>query len=96
MASNAAPLVLEKITHYREGGAIVLTPQGGASIPLRDPDIVKQFVALRKKLEASEEIVEPLQIGDAVYTLAPSLTVDVISGPIFWEEILELIKQGRA
>jgi hypothetical protein len=91
----SAPLVLEKITHYREGEVIVLTPQGGAPVPLKDPEIVKQFTALLKKLKTSEEIAEPLQIGDASYTLAPSLTVDSIGGPVFWEEIVELVKAGR-
>ncbi len=90
MASNSGPLVLEKITHYREAEVIVITPQAGSSLPFKDPLVVGQFLELLKKLKASEEIAEPLLIGDKTYTLAPSLTVDSISGPVFWEEIIKL------
>jgi len=96
MASSADPVVLEKITHYREGEVMVVTPQGDAPIPLREPETVGAFVALLKKLKASDEIAEPLEIGGKTYTLAPSLIVDSIGGPVFWEESLKLIEKGRA
>ena len=98
MASDTTPIVLEQITHYREGEVIVITPQADSSpapsIPLKDPVIVGQFVQLLKKLKASEEIVEPISIGDQSYSLAPSLTVDVISGPVFWEEIVKITSRA--
>jgi hypothetical protein len=96
--ASTDPIVLEQITHYREGEVIVITPQAGsspaASIPLKDPAVVGQFVQLLKKLKASEEIVEPITIGDKAYMLAPSLTVDVISGPVFWEEIVQITSRA--
>lgn len=90
MASTSDPLVLEKITYYREAEVIAVTSNGGSSLPIKDPAIVGQFLVLLKKLKASEEIAEPLLIGDQAYTLAPSLTIDSISGPVFWEEIVKL------
>jgi hypothetical protein len=56
-----------------------------------DRAVVGQFMDLVKKLKASEKIDEPILIGDQAYTLAPSVTFDTISGPVFWEEILARI-----
>jgi len=90
MASSTEPLVLENITYYRDAEVIVVKPRPASSLPFKDPAVVGQFMALVKKLKDSEKIEEPIVIGDQAYTLAPSLTFDTISGPIFWEEILLL------
>ncbi len=94
MSANAEPIVVEKITFYREAEVVVLTPQAGStsapSLTFRGQPAVGQFRALEKKLKASEDLTEPILIGDTACTLAPSLTIDAISGPVFWEEIVKL------
>jgi hypothetical protein len=90
MASSSSPLVLENITYYRDAEVIIAKPPTGPSLPFKDPAIVGQFMALIKQLKASEKIEEPISIGDQAFALAPSLTFDSISGPIFWEEIVQL------
>jgi len=90
MSSNADPLVVEKITHYRMANVIVLSPTTGPAIPLRGEAVVGQFKELEKKLAASAEVPEPILLGDKSCTLAPSLTIDAINGPVFWEEIAKL------
>lgn len=87
MSAQPESIVVENITYYRDAEVVVLTQQGNPPLVFRNEPASGQFQALRKKLEAGDPIDEPTQIGDAACTLAPSLTVDVIGGPIFWEEI---------
>jgi hypothetical protein len=95
MSAEADPILVEKITYYREAEVIVLTPQTGPSLTFRDPPAIAQFRDLEKKLKASEAVAEPILIGDKAIALAPSLTIDAISGPIFWEEIVKLVESNK-
>ena len=91
MSANAEPLVLENITYYDQAEVIVVKPETGPSLPFQDPTIVDQFMALVKKLKNSEKIVEPILIGEHAFALAPSLGFDTINGPIYWDEIVQLL-----
>ncbi len=94
MSAPADPILVEKITHYREAEVIVLTPQTGPALTFRGEPAVGQFRDLEKKLKASETVAEPILIGDTAIALAPSLTIDSISGPVFWEEIVKLTSKA--
>lgn len=90
MSSNAEPLLLEKITYYRDAEVIAITPQGGPSILFKEKAVVDQFLELEKKLKAEADLSEPVLFGDKACALAPSLTIDRISGPVYWDEIVKL------
>jgi len=95
MSANADSLVVEKITHYRMANVIVLSPTTGPAIPLRGEAVVGQFKELEKKLKDSAEVPEPIMLGDKSCALAPSLTIDAISGPVFWEEIVRSLPRAQ-
>ena len=95
MSANADSLVVEKITHYRMAQVIVLSPTTGPAIPLRGEAVVGQFKELEKKLKDSAEVPEPIMLGDKSCALATSLTIDAISGPVFWEEIVRSLPRAQ-